>query len=124
MSAGAGLAAAEDDATRRAATTYFESWRDRDFESLRTVLADDVQFTGVLGEAHGVDDCIRGLQGMAASVMDTVRLRQRVVEGSNAMTWFDLTTKDGTEVPTVNWSEVENGLITRIRVVFDPRPLL
>ena len=55
--------------------------------------------------------------------MDTLRLTVRIVEGAKAMTWFDLVARNGAVVPTVNWSHVEDGLITRIRVVFDPRPL-
>lgn len=111
-------------ATRRVAETYFEAWRHRDFERLRTVLADDVEFVGALGVAHGADECIAGLQGMANGVMDDLVLHARVVEGADAMSWFDLIAKNGAEVPTVNWSHVENGLITRIRVTFDPRALL
>lgn len=110
--------------TRDAAETYFEAWRQRDFERLRTVLADDVEFTGVLGVAHGADECIAGLRGMANGVMDDLVLHARVVEGADAMNWFDLIARNGAVVPTVNWSHVENGLITRIRVTFDPRPLL
>ncbi|MGM7668996.1 nuclear transport factor 2 family protein [Microbacterium sp. A93] len=112
------------EATSRAATIYFDAWRDRDFDLLRTVLADDVEFAGVLGSAHGADECIAGLRGMAEGVMDDLVLHARVVEGQDAMTWFDLVAKNGAVVPTVNWSHVENGLITRIRVTFDPRPLL
>jgi len=123
VSGGAG-AELQADATRLAATIYFDAWRDRDFGLLRTVLAEDVQFSGVLGGATGIDECIAGLEGMAGSVMDTLRLTRRIVEGSDAMTWFDLIARNGAIVPTVNWSHVEDGLITRIRVVFDPRPLL
>lgn len=112
------------DDTRRAATIYFDAWRERDFGLLRTVLAEDVQFSGVFGDADGVEDCIAGLEGMADSVMETLRLTRRIVEGPDAMTWFDLVARNGAIVPTVNWSHVEDGLITRIRVVFDPRPLL
>lgn len=110
--------------TRRAATVYFDAWRERDFERLRTVLADDVEFHGVLGVAHGAEECVAGLRGMADNVMDDLVLHARVVEGADAMSWFDLIAKGGAVVPTVNWSRVENGLITEIRVTFDPRPLL
>lgn len=112
------------EATRRAAEIYFEAWRQRDFERLRTVLADDVEFVGALGVAHGADECIAGLRGMANGVMDDLILHTRVVAGADAMSWFDLVAKNGAVVPTVNWSHVENGLITSIRVTFDPRPLL
>ncbi len=108
---------------RIAATTYFEAWRDRDFDRLRTVLDPHVQFAGVLGTADGADDCIAGLRGMAESIMTDLTLDVRVVEGADALTWFDLHTATTPPLPTVNWSHVENGLITRIRVTFDPRPL-
>lgn len=114
---------AQTEATRTAATTYFEAWRDRDFNRLRTVLAPDVGFVGVMGVAQGIDECVAGLQGMAESIMEDLVLHARVVEGPDAMTWFDLVTANTPPIPTVNWSHVEDGLITRIRVTFDPRPL-
>jgi ketosteroid isomerase-like protein len=109
--------------TRHAVTTYFDAWRARDFALLRTVLAPDVSFVGVMGTAQGIGECIAGLQGMAESVMTDVILHARVVEESDAITWFDLISGDKT-LPTANWSHVEAGLITRIRVTFDPRPLM
>lgn len=112
------------ESTRAAATTYFDAWRARDFDRLRTVLAPDVEFVGVLGTAHGADQCIAGLRGMAESIMSDLVLHARVVEGADAMTWFDLITATTPPIPTVNWSRVEDGLITSIRVTFDPRPLI
>ena len=109
--------------TREAATTYFEAWRERDWDRLRSVLAPDVEFVGVMGTANGADECIAGLQGMAESIMTDLTLHARVVEGPDAMTWFDLHTASTPPLPTVNWSHVDDGLITRIRVTFDPRPL-
>jgi hypothetical protein len=38
--------------------------------------------------------------------------------------WFELTTADAGPLPIVNWSHVSGGRIDRIRVSFDPRPLL
>lgn len=34
------------------------------------------------------------------------------------------TTKTSQPLPVVNWSHVENDKITKIRVTFDPRPLI
>lgn len=113
----------ETETTRAAATTYFEAWRDRDFDRLRTVLHPDVRFSGALGSADGVDECVAGLRGMAESIMTDLTLDARVVEGRDAITWFELHTAAAQPIPTVNWSHVEHGLITRIRVTFDPRPL-
>lgn len=111
------------EATRTAVTTYFEAWRDRDFDRLRAVLAPDVQFVGVMGTANGADECLAGLRGMTESIMTDLTLHARVVEGADAISWFDLHTATTEPIPTANWSHVEDGLITRIRVTFDPRPL-
>lgn len=113
----------QTETTRSAVTTYFEAWRARDFDRLRTVLAPDVEFVGVMGTATGPDDCIAGLKGMAESIMTDLSLHARVVDGADAISWFDVHTTTTDPIPTANWSRVENGLITRIRVTFDPRPL-
>lgn len=110
--------------TRTAVTTYFDAWRERDFDRLRTVLDPEVIFDGGLGTANGAEECLAGLRGMAESIMTDLTLHVRVVEGQDAVTWFDLHTATTPPIPTANWSHVENGLITRIRVTFDPRPLL
>lgn len=110
--------------TRTAVTTYFDAWRERDFDRLRTVLDPEVTFDGVLGTANGAEECLAGLRGMAESIMTDLTLHVRVVEGQDAVTWFDLHTATTPPIPTANWSHVENGLITRIRATFDPRPLL
>jgi hypothetical protein len=40
------------------------------------------------------------------------------------LTWFELRTATAGPLAIVNWSHIEAGRITRIRVTFDPRPLL
>ena len=45
------------------------------------------------------------------------------VDASNVLTRYDLHTSTTEPLPTVSWSHVENRLISRIRAVFDPRPL-
>lgn len=112
------------DDVRAVARTYFDSWRGHDFDRLRTVLADDVTFRGPLGAADGADACLEGLRGMATHLMRDVVIQAMTVDGPDVLTWFELHTDGADPVPTVNWSRVEDGRITRIRVTFDPRPLL
>jgi hypothetical protein len=114
----------QTNATRTAAETYFESWRARDFGTLRTVLAPEVEFAGVFGTANGIDECVAGLKGMADSIMVDLVLHARVADGNDVITWFDLIAPNIEPIPTANWSHVEDGLITHIRVTFDPRPLV
>jgi ketosteroid isomerase-like protein len=108
--------------TRIVATTYFRAWKERDFATLRSILADDVTFRGPLGTADDAESCVNGLQGMA-QILDDIVVQHVFVDGPDVLTWFDLHTTVAPPAPTANWSQVENGKITRIRVTFDPRAL-
>src|SRR3954453_14940834 len=109
---------------RDAARTYFDAWRARDFDRLRTVLASDVTFRGPLGAAADGDEAIAGLRGMAEKGMTDIDVKVMAVDGPDVVTWFELHSAVADPIPTVNWSHVEDGRIPRIRVTFDPRPLL
>jgi hypothetical protein len=102
------------------AAAYFDTWLARDFDSLRSLLADEVSFRGPLATIHGADDCVAGLRGMSQIVTDIV-VHKRWVEGPDVLTWFDLHTTVAPPAPTANWSHVEHGRIARIHVTFDAR---
>jgi limonene-1,2-epoxide hydrolase len=108
---------------RTMAETYFRSWKDKDFDTLRSLFSDDVTFRGPLGNADGVDECVAGMRGLAEMITD-LRVLEIAVDGDDVITWYDLHTKDAPPVATANWSHIENGRITRIRATFDPRPLV
>jgi ketosteroid isomerase-like protein len=108
--------------TRTLATTYFQSWKAKDFDALRGVLADDVTFRGPLGRADDIDSCLQGLRGMAAMMTDLV-IQAMVVEGDDVITWFELHTHLAPPCPTANWSHVVDGKIATIRATFDAREL-
>ncbi|MER7752653.1 nuclear transport factor 2 family protein [Kitasatospora sp. NPDC097643] len=108
---------------REISETYFTAWQAGDFETLRELLAEDVDFVGALGTASGVEEALAGLKGLGR-VLEKIEVHARVVEGDDVITWFDLHTSIAPPAATANWSHVENGRITRIRVTFDPRELL
>jgi SnoaL-like protein len=110
-----------DDAGTLAAT-YVDAWRKGDFGTLRSILADDVTFSGPFAHLTNADDCVEGLRAMSAIVTDIV-VHKRLADDTDALTWFDLHTSVAPPVATANWSHVEGGKITRIHVTFDPRPL-
>jgi ketosteroid isomerase-like protein len=109
--------------TKEIARTYFRAWQDRDAETLRSLLADDATFRGPLGTADGAEECVAGLIGMGR-VLDRVEVRAMVADGDDVITFFDLHTTVADPTPTANWTHVEDGLITAIRVAFDPRAIL
>lgn len=105
------------------ANAYVRAWLGKDFGTLRGLLADDVTFSGPFAELDNAEDCLKGLQQLAEIVTDIV-VREQLADATDVITWFDLHTTEAPPVPTANWSHVENGKITSIRVTFDPRPLL
>jgi hypothetical protein len=107
---------------RWAATAYFDSWRARDFARFRALLAEDVSFVGPLAALRGVEPVVAGITKMSEIVTDIV-VEKMFVDGPDVLTWFELHTSVAPPCPTANWSHVENGEITAIRVAFDPRPL-
>jgi hypothetical protein len=116
------VAATTNDRPADAAAAYFDAWKGKDFATLRSLLADDVTFDGPLAQLDNADDCVNGLEGMSRIMTDIV-VHKRFVDGGDVLTWFDLHTTVADPVPTANWSHVESGKITSIRVAFDARPL-
>lgn len=106
------------------AAAYFTHWKARDFAAFRKLLADDVTFTGPLGRASDAEECVQGIEGLSRIVTD-ITVEKIVSNDEDAISWFLLhTTVTDTPVPVANRSHVEDGLITRIQVTFDPRPLV
>jgi len=102
---------------------YFESWNVRDFDAFEAQLADDITFAGPFGTADGPAECRRGIEGLA-EMMDRAEVLVMVADGPQVITWFELQTPDADPVPVANWAHVEDGRVRRVRVTFDPRPLL
>jgi hypothetical protein len=114
---------AHDDDAATAAANYFDAWQARDFARLRSVLADDVDFAGPLGQVRGGDECLRGLQGLS-EIMTGIQIQKVFTAGSDVLTWYDMATKVADPVPVANWMQVTDGTITKIRVAFDPRGIV
>ncbi|HLU37131.1 MAG TPA: nuclear transport factor 2 family protein [Thermomicrobiales bacterium] len=103
--------------------TYFRSWLERDYATFADVLHDDVRFTGPLAQVQGRDAAVEGIRGLRELLAD-IRVRRRFVDGDDAVTWFELIIDGLQPIPVANWSRIDDGRISEIRVLFDPRPLL
>jgi SnoaL-like domain len=105
------------------AAAYFDAWKSNDIERVRPLLHDEVAFTGALGSTRGVEETLAGLGRMFA-MTEHVEVVHCWVDGPDVLTWFELRTDTAGPLAIVNRSYIETGRITRIRVTFDPRPLL
>lgn len=117
------MATAERATPGEVAAAYFRAWESSDIDQVRPLLHPDVDFAGALGSARGTEQTLGGLAGMFRMTR-RVEVIKRWVDGPDVLTWFELTTATAGPLPVVNWSHVEDGLITRIRVTFDPRPIV
>jgi SnoaL-like domain len=105
------------------AATYYTAWKTKDFDTLASLLADEVTFQGPLGTAANRAECLEGLKGLGNMLTDVV-IHKTFVDGGDVITWFDLHTSIAPPAAVANWSHIEDGQITRIRVTFDPRELV
>jgi ketosteroid isomerase-like protein len=104
------------------ATTYFDAWKANDFDTMRSLVADDVRFEGPLATLEGAEDYMEGIRGLSRVVSEIV-IRKVFVDGRDVLTWYDMHTTVATSVAVANWLHVEGGKITALRVAFDAREL-
>ena len=104
------------------ATTYFDAWKANDFDTMRSLVADDVSFEGPLATLEGAEDYIEGIRGLSRVVSEIV-IRKVFVDGQDVLAWYDMHTTVASPVAVANWLHVEGGKITALRVAFDAREL-
>ena len=104
-------------------TRYFDTWNARDFDAFEAQLADEITFAGPLGTASGPAECRRGIEGLSA-IVSRAEIVTMVGDGDEVITWFELQRDGEAPIPVANWARVRDGKIVRVRVTFDPRPLL
>jgi ketosteroid isomerase-like protein len=104
------------------ATAYFDAWKNKDFDRLDSILAEDATFRGPLGTADGAAEMREGIERLSQITTDIVVIK-RWVDGPDVLTWFELHTSAAPPAAVANWTHVEDGRITRVQVTFDPRPL-
>jgi len=108
-----------DDAAKVAAA-YFDAWKINDFDTMRSLVDDDVTFSGPLARLEGAENYMEGIKGMSQIKSDIV-IRKVFVDGPDVLTWFDLHTTVASPAPVANWLPVEGGRITSLLVAFDAR---
>jgi ketosteroid isomerase-like protein len=106
---------------RAVVETYFEAWQTNDFPKMRSVLADNVDFTGPIDHFDNADAYQQAIRGLSQMKTD-LAIQKTFVDGADVVTWYELHTRIAPPAAVAEWSHVEQGKITRVRVVFDSRP--
>ena len=111
-----------DTDSRTIADRFFKSWTSGDFDTARSLLHDDVSFSGPIDRFDSADAYVGALRGLAP-VVERADERKIFVDGDDVCVIYDLVTRTpaGT-APTAEWYHVRDGRIAEVRVFFDARP--
>jgi len=110
-----------DDA-RSVATSFLKAWTTGDFDTARSLLHDDVSFSGPIDSFDDADSYVAALRGLSQIVQDA-REQKVFADDTDVCVIYDLatTTPAGT-APTAEWYHLRDGKISAVRVFFDARP--
>ncbi len=106
---------------RSVVETYFNAWKNDDFAQMRSMLDDKLDFAGPIDRFDTADAYQLAIRGLSQMKTDIV-VHKTFVDGSDVVTWYDLHTRVAPPAAVAEWSHVEAGKITMVRVVFDARP--
>lgn len=92
---------------------------DLDFKTARKYVRADMVFRGVLGARDGAEAYFADMEKMQLKY----DIRKAFVDRADVCLLYDLT-MEGKIIFCCGWYHVEDGKITSLKVVFDPRPIL
>ena len=106
------------------AEAYYKAMGEKDLESIGKYLHPDVQFIGPLAKKSGKEDVLEAAKNFCV-LFKTVTIRAKLGEGNVVMLVNDLEFPDPVGMfPTAVLMRFQEGLIERIELFYDPRPLL
>lgn len=104
---------------------YNKAWAAGDLDTARRLLADDLHFRGPMDTFTSADDMVRALEPLAQITTGITWHKLFAAQGdpTNVAAFYRLNTAVGA-LECAEWHLVRDGLIRRIELRFDPRPLL
>jgi len=100
---------------------YFDAWTTKDFDTARSLLADDLSFRGPIDTFDRADALIQSLKGLS-QIVERAERRGLVSGGDRVSVVYDLHTGPVGTAPVAEWYTVSGGKITSVEAFFDPRP--
>jgi predicted SnoaL-like aldol condensation-catalyzing enzyme len=99
--------------------SFIKLINEEQFDEARNLAHDDMVFKGVLGSRDGADSYFNDMKNM--------KLKYKIIkafeEGNDVCVLYDLN-MSGLTIFGCGWYQVEQGKVTSLKVIFDPRPLL
>jgi ketosteroid isomerase-like protein len=95
--------------------TYSRALSARDFETARSLLADDLHFEGPIDTFDQADDYMNAIKSLFAMARG-VQPQATIAQGDEVAVFYRLDT------PVAEWYTVRDGKIAQLRAYFDARP--
>jgi hypothetical protein len=89
------------------------------FDEARKYANDDMEFEGVMGARHGAEAYFQDMRKMKLKY----KVKKVFENGDDVCLLYDLDIS-GQTIFGCGWYHLQQGRISRLQVVFDPRPLL
>ena len=100
--------------------TFISALNNEDFETAGTCLASDMAFDGVMGKRDSAETYIQDMKKMKFKY-DI----QKVFEDENDVcVLYNINMSGKATIFTCGWYQLSDGKIKKLKVVFDPRPLV
>ncbi len=103
----------------RMVKAFIKAINDEDFTTARKYVNDDLKFDGVMGSRDGADAYFSDMRKMKFKY----DVKKVFADEDDVCLLYNIN-MGGTTIFTCGWYKLENGKISSIKVVFDPRPLL
>ena len=105
------------------AKRYYDAVAKRDFNTMRSLLADDLEFIGLFETYHGPTQYLNTFQGLLG-ITKRLEVKAVIGEGDQAAVFFELETGPPAPATTfvAEWMQIVNGKIRRVQSAFDGRP--
>ena len=100
---------------------YFDAWTSKDFEAARSLVHEDLAFSGPLETVADADALLRSLRGLA-EIVTGVERRGVIACGNEVAVIYDLHTVPIESAPVAEWYTLRDGRIASIQAFFDARP--
>ncbi|GAB3908052.1 hypothetical protein GCM10028803_42940 [Larkinella knui] len=92
---------------------------EENFDLARSLVNDSMTFDGVLGSRRGAEAYFQDMKKMRLKYT----IKKAFAEGDDVCLLYELTMA-GQTVFCCGWYHLENGKISSLKVIFDPRPVL
>ena len=99
--------------------SFIKLINEEQFDEARNLAHDNMTFKGVLGSRDSADAYFNDMKNMKLKY----KIIKAFAEGNDVCVLYDLD-MSGLTIFGCGWYQVEQGKVTALKVVFDPRPVL